>query len=176
MGQGSSGSAEKRPTSLVPTSTQLRRADLQSKWWALQASGAASTPLCLQAYGKQFSSLAERHCGQHHTEHQRCIRSKKLDPLNMSSWYPACGEPYELESACAVGLLQEVDKRCRPQLDRAAAVLSASSDQADPKLKEPLEALGKCMSQLLATKGLAVQYDVAQAKSRFEASRLILAR
>ncbi|CAE8659247.1 unnamed protein product, partial [Polarella glacialis] len=107
MGQGSSGSAEKRPTSLVPTSTQLRRADLQSKWWALQASGAASTPLCLQAYGKQFSSLAERHCGQHHTEHQRCIRSKKLDPLNMSSWYPACGEPYELESACAVGLLQE---------------------------------------------------------------------
>lgn len=31
----------------------------------------------------------------------------------MSAWYPQCGEPYELESACVGGLLGEIDKRCQ---------------------------------------------------------------
>eukprot|EP00440_Ansanella_granifera_P066037 gb/GFBE01071624.1/.p1 GENE.gb/GFBE01071624.1/~~gb/GFBE01071624.1/.p1 ORF type:complete len:178 (+),score=36.24 gb/GFBE01071624.1/:1-534(+) len=177
MGQAGSGAAgDKTPTSLVPTSTQLRRAELQSKWWALQANGTASTPLCLQTYGAQYAALSERCCGQHRKEHQRCLRNGKLDPLDMSKWYPVCGESFELENSCAIAVLKQVDKRCSSQLENAASALSGAADQGDPKLKQPLDALGRCMAQLAGEKGLKVEYDAVQAKSRYEASKRLLSR
>ncbi len=30
------------------------------------------------------------------------MRKGKFDPLDMKTWYPACGEPYEIETACAI--------------------------------------------------------------------------
>eukprot|EP00930_Biecheleria_cincta_P041841 TRINITY_DN28753_c0_g1_i1.p1 TRINITY_DN28753_c0_g1~~TRINITY_DN28753_c0_g1_i1.p1 ORF type:complete len:177 (+),score=35.25 TRINITY_DN28753_c0_g1_i1:76-606(+) len=176
MGQGASGSSKDKPKSLVPTSTQLKRAELQSKWWALQISGVAPAPLCLQAYGAPYAAMCERHCGQHRLEHQKCLQKGKLDPLNMQAWYPVCGEPFELENACVVGILKEVDRRCSSQLDKAAAVLSRSQDQADPKLKEPLEALGRCISQMAGDKNLKIEYDAQKARSRFDASKRLMSR
>merc|ERR1712154_178965 len=177
MGGQTGSSSDKTPICIVPTSTQLRRAKLESKWWALQADGTAPAPLCLQVYGKQYAALLERQCGQHRRDHQRCVRSKKLDPLNMASWYPLCGEPFEMENSCASSLLAEVDKRCRAPLDQAASALqSAKGDQADPRLKAPLEAVGKCMTQVVSVKGLAVQVDAAAVRERFAASKRLMAR
>ena len=71
------------------------------------------------------------------------MRKGKFDPLDMKTWYPVCGEPYEIETACsilsavqpddtlssaisvrgAVSLLKEVDVKCRAQLDSAADAL-----------------------------------------------------
>lgn len=33
---------------------------------------------------------------------RRCMRKGKFDPLDMKTWYPACGEAYEIETACAI--------------------------------------------------------------------------
>mmetsp|Transcript_117025 Transcript_117025/g.342757 ORF Transcript_117025/g.342757 Transcript_117025/m.342757 type:complete len:177 (+) Transcript_117025:51-581(+) len=176
MGQGSS-TTEKLPERLVPTSTQLRRVQLSSAWWPLQLDGKASVPLCLEAYGKPYASLLEQHCGQHRHEHVRCVRSRKLDPLNMSEWYPACGEHYELENTCAGSLLVEVDRKCRAPLDRAAAALvAAKGNQADPKLKTSLDAVGQCITQITKAKGLDIRYDSAAARERFLASKRLMIR
>mmetsp|Transcript_46796 Transcript_46796/g.106123 ORF Transcript_46796/g.106123 Transcript_46796/m.106123 type:complete len:183 (-) Transcript_46796:16-564(-) len=182
MGQSGSSSSfpsvsDTKPKRVVPTSTQLRRAKLESEWWALQADGRAPAPLCLQAYGGAYAALLERSCGQHQREHNRCLRAKKLDPLNMAAWYPLCGEPFELESACAVGLLGEVDQRCRAPLDRAAkAVLSAQGRQDDPGLRTALEAVGQCVAQVGRSKGFSVEYDAVAARQRFEASKRLMVR
>merc|ERR1719356_727926 len=139
MGQGRSGAG--KPSGFVPTSTQLRRASLKSSWWPLQADGTAPMPICLEAYGKPYAALAERNCGKCQQEHQKCIRSRKLDPLNLQAWYPVCGESYEIEGACVAALLGEIDKRCCTQLDAAASRLKAANgDHADASLKA---ALGK---------------------------------
>uniref|UniRef100_A0A7S4UY64 Uncharacterized protein n=1 Tax=Alexandrium monilatum TaxID=311494 RepID=A0A7S4UY64_9DINO len=177
MGQGGSASTDRVPDRLVPTSTQLRRAQLTSKWWSLQQEGRASMPMCLQAYGKPYAKLLEQHCGQHRSEHQQCVRSRKLDPLNMPAWYPACGEPYELENACAVSLVEEIDRRCRAPLDKAAAALAAAGNsQADPKLQASLDAVGQCVSQVAKAKGLSVSYNAAAARERFSASKRLMIR
>ncbi|CAK0864223.1 unnamed protein product [Prorocentrum cordatum] len=149
---------------------------LTSKWWALQLEGRAPAPVCLQAYGRQYAALLARHCGEHQREHQRCIKSKKLDPLNMSAWYPACGEPFELQGACAGGLLAELDRRCKSPLDKAAQALQAAGGNAgDPSVKVPLEAIGRCIEQVGAAKDVSVKYDPAAARQRFTAtSRLML--
>eukprot|EP00933_Yihiella_yeosuensis_P052986 TRINITY_DN51133_c0_g1_i1.p1 TRINITY_DN51133_c0_g1~~TRINITY_DN51133_c0_g1_i1.p1 ORF type:complete len:178 (-),score=23.71 TRINITY_DN51133_c0_g1_i1:43-576(-) len=177
MGQGASGSSQdKLPSSIVPTSTQLRRASLNSKFWSLQADGTAPTPVCLEGYGKDYAGLAEAHCGKFRREQQRCIRSNKLDPLDMSKWYPVCGEHYEMDSSCSVGLLKEVDRRCAAQLDRAAATLSYTSDPANSQFREQLKAIGQCMAQLRKAKDLKVDFDEGEAKRRFSASKNLIMR
>ncbi|CAK9007561.1 Uncharacterized protein SCF082_LOCUS9510 [Durusdinium trenchii] len=125
MGAEGSKTTQDHPARLVPTTTTVNKAKLQSKWWTLQVSGAAAAPACLEGYGRQYASLFERHCGDNRKEHQRCMRKGKFDPLDMKTWYPTCGESYEFETSCAISLLQEVDARCRPQLDSAAEALSA---------------------------------------------------
>mmetsp|Transcript_33921 Transcript_33921/g.59874 ORF Transcript_33921/g.59874 Transcript_33921/m.59874 type:complete len:178 (-) Transcript_33921:106-639(-) len=174
---GTASGPDKAPARIVPTSTQLRRAKLTSTFWTLQADGQASVPQCLEAYGKPYAVLLETHCGQHRRDHQRCVKSKKLDPFNMSAWYPDCGEPFELENACAAGLLAEVDRRCKGPLDRAAgAVLAAKGDQADSRLQAPLSAVGKCVEQVAAAKGLKVEYDAAAARQGYESRKRLIAR
>eukprot|EP00971_Amphidinium_carterae_P032459 639318-Amphidinium_carterae.1 len=42
-----------------------------------------------------------------------------MDALNMSQWYPHCGEDYEKEHACAIAAVRVVDDKCREQLDEA---------------------------------------------------------
>eukprot|EP00931_Biecheleriopsis_adriatica_P112134 TRINITY_DN86669_c0_g1_i1.p1 TRINITY_DN86669_c0_g1~~TRINITY_DN86669_c0_g1_i1.p1 ORF type:complete len:193 (-),score=58.62 TRINITY_DN86669_c0_g1_i1:36-566(-) len=175
MGQQSSR-GEKAPKCEVPTSAQLKRLKLTSEFWALQADGSAPSPLCLQGYGTAYAQLLEQHCGQHRKEQQRCIQSKKLDPLNMSAWYPQCGEPFELESACAGALLQEVDKRCSSQLAEAAkAVKAAAGNQADQRLLSSLDAVGKCVGKVSKTLK-SVTYDEKAAKERFAAGRRLMSR
>mmetsp|Transcript_37726 Transcript_37726/g.107257 ORF Transcript_37726/g.107257 Transcript_37726/m.107257 type:complete len:181 (+) Transcript_37726:158-700(+) len=180
MGQtGSSG--EKAPARLVPTSTQIRRAQtaagLTSKWWALEAEGQVPAPLCLQTFGKEYAALSEQHCGQHRHDHQRCIKHKKLDPLSMSAWYPQCGEPYELESACVGGLLGEIDKRCQAPLEAAAtAVRRAGGNFTDQRLSSALEGIGQCLAKVAKTKGVAPQYDAEGARKRFVMSKDLLTR
>merc|ERR1712129_338659 len=132
-----------------------------SAWWPMQVDGTASAPLCLQAYGTPYAKLLEGHCGQHRKEHQRCVRSRKLDPLNMASWYPVCGEPFEMENACAGALIAELDTRCRQPLDRAASALAAAKgDYSDAKLRSSLE--------------VRVSFDAAAARERFAASKRLM--
>merc|ERR1712107_544499 len=111
-------------------------------------------------------------------EHQKCIRSRKLDPLNMQAWYPACGEAFEIEGACAVALLGEIDKRCCSQLDAAASRLKAAGgDHGDASLKAALNKVGECLAKVAQDKsGLSLDYDIPGARRRFEMSRQIMER
>ncbi|CAK9007523.1 unnamed protein product [Durusdinium trenchii] len=192
MGAEGSKTTQDHPARLVPTTTTVNKAKLQSKWWTLQVSGAAAAPACLEGYGRQdldrqtrdggtqfcktsrYASLFERHCGDNRKEHQRCMRKGKFDPLDMKTWYPTCGESYEFETSCAISLLQEVDARCRPQLDSAAEALSAG--QTNPKLAKQMESIGQCMAQLAGDKGVKLQLDAAQAKERYRLSSQLLSR
>ncbi|CAJ1382130.1 unnamed protein product [Effrenium voratum] len=166
MGQESSKGSKDQPARLVPTTVQVNKASLQSRWWSLQVSGAAPTPNCLDSYGRQYAALFERHCGEYRTEMQRCMRKGKLDPLDMKTWYPLCGESYEMETACATGLLKHVDVKCRPQLDSAADALGVARGQMDPKMTKSLDEIGKCMAKLATDRGLRVEIDSAQALNR----------
>ena len=174
MGQDSSKVIQDHPVRLVPTTPIVNKAELQSKWWSQQVSGAAPAPACLDGYGRQYASLFERHCGEYRKEHQRCMRKGKFDPLDMKTWYPACGEAYEIETACAVSLLKHVDLRCRQQLDNAAEAVSHG--QATQRLPKQLESVGQCMGQLGADKGMKLNLDTAQAKERFRLSKQLLVR
>mmetsp|Transcript_10530 Transcript_10530/g.23184 ORF Transcript_10530/g.23184 Transcript_10530/m.23184 type:complete len:179 (-) Transcript_10530:101-637(-) len=178
MGQ-SNGKGTAPPARIIPTSTQIRRVQdkLQSKWWALQMEGKATTPMCLDTYGKAFSGLLEQHCGKHHSEHQRCVRSNKLDPLNMSAWYPTCGEPFEIENSCVGGLLVEIDKRCLGPLDKAAKALERSGgDPKDSRLVSALQDVGQCVTKVAKDKKLAPEYDVEAARRRYSMSKTMLLR
>ncbi|CAL1148970.1 unnamed protein product [Cladocopium goreaui] len=175
MGQENSKVTQDHPVRMVPTTTTVNKAGLQSKWWNLQVSGAAPAPACLEGYGRQYAALFERHCGEHRKDHQRCMRKGKFDPLDMKTWYPVCGEPYEVETACAVSLLKEVDVRCRAQLDSAADAVG-HGQAPNPKLTKQLESVGQCMAQLGADKHLKLTVDTAQAKERFRLSKQLLAR
>mmetsp|Transcript_67007 Transcript_67007/g.158026 ORF Transcript_67007/g.158026 Transcript_67007/m.158026 type:complete len:177 (+) Transcript_67007:71-601(+) len=175
MGQGSSSSQDKKPLRSVPTTSQVKKANLESKWWSHQISGAASTPMCLDGYGKQYAGLFERHCGECRKEHQRCIKQGKFDPLEMQKWYPVCGEGFEMESACAAALLRALDERCRAPLNRAAEVL-ASKGQDDARLPKHLEAIGTCISQMASDKALQVSVDTAEVKRRTQMAKQLLAR
>ena len=42
---------------------------------------------------------------------RRCMRKGKFDPLDMKTWYPVCGEPYEVETACAVLRFLQIESR-----------------------------------------------------------------
>mmetsp|Transcript_105671 Transcript_105671/g.297230 ORF Transcript_105671/g.297230 Transcript_105671/m.297230 type:complete len:179 (+) Transcript_105671:115-651(+) len=177
MGQGGSGGG-KAPGCVVPTTSQLRRAKVESQWWSLQADGKVPAPVALQTYGRPYAALLEQHCGKHRQEHQRCIRSRKLDPLNMQKWYPHCGETYELEGACSMVLVSEIDKRCRTQLDKAAGRLSGKKvDFEDSSVKASLGAVGDCVTKLAqAKKAFTVEYDAAAAHQRFLASKRLMER
>mmetsp|Transcript_78473 Transcript_78473/g.199597 ORF Transcript_78473/g.199597 Transcript_78473/m.199597 type:complete len:180 (-) Transcript_78473:89-628(-) len=179
MGQAGGKGSDRAPACIVPTSTQIRRAQpqLTSKWWALQAEGKAPVPLCLDVYGKAFSSMLEQHCGKHRSEHQRCIRSRKLDPLNMSAWYPECGEPFEIENSCVGGLLVEIDKRCSGPLEKAAnAFERVSGDLQDARLKSAMDSVGQCVAKVASAKGVNPQYDAEAARRRYFMSKNVMLR
>mmetsp|Transcript_74163 Transcript_74163/g.241160 ORF Transcript_74163/g.241160 Transcript_74163/m.241160 type:complete len:180 (+) Transcript_74163:73-612(+) len=179
MGQAGGKGSDRPPACIVPTSTQIRRAQpqLTSKWWALQAEGKAPVPLCLDVYGKAFSSMLEQHCGKYRSEHQRCIRSRKLDLLNMSAWYPECGEPFEIENACVGGLLVEIDKWCSGPLEKAAnAFERASGDLQEARLKSAMDSVGQCVAKVASAKGVSPQYDAEAARRRYFVSKNVMLR
>mmetsp|Transcript_29257 Transcript_29257/g.67357 ORF Transcript_29257/g.67357 Transcript_29257/m.67357 type:complete len:180 (-) Transcript_29257:46-585(-) len=174
------GAADAPPEKLVPTQTILRRAslaNLASPWWQLQLDGKLHPSHCLEIYGKQYAKFVEKHCGQHRAGYQRCVKAKKMDALNMSQWYPHCGEDYEKEHACAIAAVRVVDDKCREQLDEAARRFKdfvPGSNSEDKRRDQAVFGLRQCISGLTVNRAVTLSYDTAAAKERYEASKRLM--
>eukprot|EP00929_Paragymnodinium_shiwhaense_P097062 TRINITY_DN58842_c0_g1_i1.p1 TRINITY_DN58842_c0_g1~~TRINITY_DN58842_c0_g1_i1.p1 ORF type:complete len:176 (-),score=48.03 TRINITY_DN58842_c0_g1_i1:352-879(-) len=170
-------SSKAGPSKTVPTSTHLKRAKTESKFWDLQAEGKVPMGLALDSYGTPFNALSTAHCGKHREDKERCFRSRKLDPLNMQAWYPHCGESFEMESACTVAVIEEIDKRCRSQLDSAASKVSAAKGDVaqDAAARTSMKSVGDCVLKLAKMqKSVTVQFDAAAARERYYMSKRLM--
>jgi len=133
---GNSGSTKSGGgSSFLPTNSQLGKCkdekeayQLQSKWWDAQKDGTIPAPVSLHAYGQQYAVTFKKNCGKYKEGFDRCVKSSGKDPLNMSTWYGACGLNYELETRCTTELIQFLDKGCHASFDRGLTAVESAAD------------------------------------------------